>query len=78
MRKTSKYFPLGDNFKQLLDEDFYLEKSRSECYQPSQRPRLITLTETLIIDDITKLDLMIVLLDIVLRKIMTNTPLQAT
>ena len=27
---------------------------RGKCYQPSRRPRLITLTETLIIQDVTK------------------------
>ena len=31
-----------------------IKASRGKCYQPSPRPRLITLTETLIIKDITK------------------------
>ena len=42
----------------------------------SRRPRLITLTETLIIWDITKLNVIIVLLYIVSKKVTTNTPSQ--
>ena len=37
--------------KQLLDEvfcDIRNNQGRGKCYQPSRRPRLITLTETLI------------------------------
>ena len=30
------------------------DQGRGKCYQQSRRPRLITLTETLIIQDITK------------------------
>ena len=34
--------------------DIRNNQGRGKCYQPSRRPRLITLTETLIIPDITK------------------------
>ena len=46
-----------DNYKPLLDEFFVISgiiKVAVECFQPSRKPRLITLTETLIIQDITK------------------------
>ena len=50
--------------------DIWNDQGRGECSQPNQIPRLITLTETLII--------IIVLLYIVLKKKMTNTPSQGT
>ena len=34
--------------------DIRNNQGRDKCYQPSRRPRLITLSETLIIPDITK------------------------
>ena len=47
----------ADN-EQLLDEVFVIsgiiKLIRGKCYQPSRTPRLITLTETLIIPDIAK------------------------
>ena len=46
------------NYKQLLDEVFVISgiynQDRGKYYQPSRRPTLITLAETLIIPDITK------------------------
>ena len=42
-------------YKQLLDEVFVISRIiKVECYQPSRRPRLIMLTKTFIIPDITK------------------------
>ena len=41
---------------------------RGKCYQPSRRPRLITLTETLIILDITKTESNNRFINIVLRE----------
>ena len=37
-----------------IGEQFLLSSFRGMCYQPSQRPRLITIAEALIIPDITK------------------------
>ena len=34
--------------------DIRNNQGRGECYQPSRKPKLITLTEALIIQDITK------------------------
>ena len=46
------------NYKRLSDEVFVISaiynQDRGKYYQPSRRPRLITFTETLIIQDITK------------------------
>ena len=45
------------NNKQLLDEVFVMSriiKVRGKCYQPSQRLRLVTLTESLFIYGIKK------------------------
>ena len=58
--------------------DIRNNQGRGKCYQPTRRPRLITLTETLIIQDITKTELIILLLYIVLKKITTNTLSQGT
>ena len=59
--------------KQLLDEVFVISGIiKVEVSVISRRLRLITLTETLIIPDITKTDLIIVLLYIVLKKLTTN------
>ena len=69
------------NYKQLLDEVFVISgiiKVEVSVISCSQRLRLITLTETLIIPDITKPNLIIVLLYIVLKKITTNTLPQQT
>ena len=67
-------------FKQLLDEvfcDIRNNQGRGKCYQPTRRPRLITLTETLIIYDITKTESNnFFLLYFVLKKMTTNTPSQ--
>ena len=52
-------------------------QGQGKCYQLSRRPRLITLTETLIIWDITKTESSNCFI-IVLKKIMTDTPLQWT
>ena len=66
----------SDNSKQLLDEIFVIsgiiKVSVTECYQPRPSARLITFTETLIIN------LIIVLLHIVLKKVTTNTSTQGT
>ena len=64
------------NYKHLLDEVFVISgviKVEVSVTSRSRRLRLITLTETLIISDITKPNLIIVLLYIVLKKITTNT-----
>ena len=63
------------DFKQLLDEVFVISgiiKVEVNVISRSQRLRLITLTETLIISDITKPNLIIVLLYIVLKQITPN------
>ena len=69
--------------KQLLDEVFVMSriiKVRGKCYQPSQRPRLVTLTESLFILGYQKNESndIIVLLYVVLKKITTNTLSQGT
>ena len=54
---VSKEFPTGSNYKQLLDEVFVISriiKVEVRVISRSRRLRLITLTETLIILDITK------------------------
>ena len=61
--------------KQLLDEVFVISgiiKVEVSDISRSRKLRLITLTETLIISDITKPNLITVLLYIVLKKITTN------
>ena len=83
---SSKFFFIKTlDYKQLLDEVFVISgiikinQGRGECYQPSQRTRLITLTSTLIQFRISqKPNLITVLLNIVLKKITTKTPLQGT
>ena len=56
--KLMKLLLVMTNYKQLLDEVFVISgiynQDRGKHYQPSRRPRLITLTKTLIILDITK------------------------
>ena len=47
-----KILLLMKNYKQFCD--IRNNQDRGKYYQPSRRPRLITLTETLIIPDITK------------------------
>ena len=62
-------------FKQLLDEVFVMSeiiKDEKSVICRSRRLKLITLTETLIILYITKLNPIIVLLYIVLKKITIN------
>jgi len=53
--------------------DIQNNESQGKCYQPSRRPRLITLTKTFIILDITKTKFNNVLSYIVFKKIRTNT-----
>ena len=68
--------PYSTDSKQLLDEVFVISgiiKLEVSVISRRRRLRLITLTETLIISDITKPNLIIVLLYIVLKKITTNT-----
>ena len=65
------------SFKQLLSEvflDIRNNQGRGNCYQLSRRPRLITLTKTLIIRDTTKPES----LYIVLKKIRANTASHGT
>ena len=56
--KLMKLLLVMTNYKQLLDEVFVISgiynQDRGKYYQPSRRPTLITLAETLIIPDITK------------------------
>ena len=70
-------FAIEDSKSRMI-YDIRNNQGRGKCYQPTRRPRLITLTETLIIQDITKTELIILLLYIVLKKITTNTLSQGT
>ena len=64
--------PQKIDYKQLLDEVFVMsgiiKVVVSVTDQPSRRPRLITLTKTLIIRDLTKTESNNCLLYIVLKK----------
>ena len=56
-KPSNLYLTLGENNKQLLDEVFVISgtiKVEVSVISRSRRLRLITLTETLIIPDITK------------------------
>ena len=46
-------FAIEDSKSRMI-YDIQNNQGRGKCYQPTRRPRLITLTETLIIQDITK------------------------
>ena len=57
----------------------YIQNCQGKCYEISRRPRLVKLTETLIIPDITKTKINNnVLLYIVFKKKTSNTLLQGT
>ena len=64
------------NYKQLLDEVFVISriiKVEVSVISRSRRLKLITQTEILVISSITKPNLIIVFLCIVLKKITTNS-----
>ena len=58
--------------------DIRNNQGQGKCYQPSRRPRLLKLNKTLIIPEITKPNLLIVLVYIVLKKIRTDTASHGT